>query len=316
MTCRPPPLQWLPPFEAAARLLSFSQAAQELHVTTSAVGQQIKNLEAHLGFRLFVRHTRRVELTEAGHAYAELASRLLRNFRAGHERTLQGLSKPVLRISMTPLVAHDLVLPALAEFQALYPDITLQIDATMGLADFGAQTLDAAIRYGEGPWSGVTALPLSHCSAAIVASPKLMIHHPIRSPKDLALTTLIHQSADQAEWQQMAQFMGVTDIPHRSDLILDSNLAALRAAEQGLGVALAVWPLLKPWLDSGRLVALTPPVELASGDHFLYAPDSPKQPQLLAVYAWIRSLFERLEEPADPETSSRRPGRATGRQRR
>lgn len=299
MTRRPPPLQWLPPFEAAARLLSFSRAAQELHVTTSAIGQQIKHLEDHLGMRLFVRHTRRVELTEAGHAYAALASRLLRSFRSGHERTMQGLTKPVLRITMTPLVAHELVLPALAEFQAVHPDISLQIDATMALADFDHQAMDAAIRFGQGPWPGVTALPLSQCAATIVASPRLKVQRPIGSPDDLAETTLIHQSATRAEWQQMARFMGVEHIPHRSDLVLDSNLAALRAAEQGLGVALAVWPLVAPWLDHGRLVALTPAIDIASGDHFVYDPASPKREQLLLVYAWIRNLFERLAKQAN-----------------
>ncbi len=296
MTCRTPPLQWLPALESAARLLSFTRAAQELHVTTSAVGQQIKQLEHHLGQRLFVRHTRRVELTDAGQAYAELATRLLRSFHAGHERVMHGLTKPMLRISMTPLVAHELILPELAAFQSLHPEITLQIDATMALADFDGQAIDAAIRYGDGPWPGLTALPLSRCKATIVASPKLKLPNPIRSPDDLACITLIHQRADQSDWKQMARFMGVDHLPRRADLVLDSNLSALRAAEQGLGVTLAVWPMLQPWLDNGRLVALTPAIELPSGDHFLFSADGPKQAQLLEVYAWIRGLFDSLEE--------------------
>ena len=295
MPIRPPPLQWLPAFDSAARQLSFSKAADELHVTASAIGQQIKLLEAHLGQRLFMRHTRRVELTEAGQAYAELASRVLRSYRVGHERVMQRLAKPTLRISMTPLVAHELILPALAEFQARHPDITLHIDATMDLADFEHQSIDAALRFGDGGWPGLTTLPLSHCRATIVASPRLKVRKPVRSADDLRTCTLIHQSAEQAEWQQMAHHMGVERIARRGDLVLDSNLAALRAAEQGLGVALAVWPLLHPWLDSGRLAALTAPIDLPAGDHFLFRDDNPKKPQLLEVYAWMRQLFEGLE---------------------
>jgi LysR family transcriptional regulator, glycine cleavage system transcriptional activator len=294
MLHRPPPLQWLPAFEAAARHLSFSLAAEELHVSTSAIGQQIRQLEAHLGQRLFLRLTRRVALTEAGAAYAALCTPLLSGFRQGHERFMKRHALPALRISMTPLVAHELILPALAEFQATHPGTTLQIESTMALADFQDQGLDAALRFGAPPWPGLMALPLSRCRATLVAAPGLL-QSPLRGPNDLAACTLIHQRADQRDWDQVAAHWGVPRLPRRSDLVLDSNLSALRAAEQGLGVAIAVWPLVQPWLDQGRLVALLPPMALAEGDHFVFRADDPQRERLLAVHAWIRSLFLKLD---------------------
>ena len=299
MLHRPPPLQWLPAFEAAARHLSFSKAAEELHVSTSAIGQQIRQLEVHLGQRLFIRLTRQVVLTEAGVAYAELCTRLLGGFRRGHDRFIQRHAAPALRISMTPLVAHELILPALAEFQSRHPGITLQIESTMALADFEDQTLDAALRFGEPPWSGLTALPLSRCRATLVASPSLALPSPLRGADDLAACTLIHQRADQRDWDLVAAHWGRSRLARRSDLVLDSNLSALRAAEQGLGVAIAVWPLVQPWLDQGRLVALLPPIALNAGDHFVFRDDNPQRERLVEVHAWIKSLFQRLEAHAD-----------------
>jgi DNA-binding transcriptional LysR family regulator len=305
MARRPPPLQWLPAFEASARLLSFSKAAQELHITTSAVSQQIKQLESHLGLSLFRRLTRRIELTDEGQAYAQLVSDVLQRYRQGHERLMQGLARPMLRISMTPLVAHEIILPALGQFQAQHPDTDLHIDASMGLVDFESQSVDAALRYGDGHWAGVESLPLSRCRGTIVASPALLRRLPVTCVQDLSAHTLIHQRADQVEWNELVSATVGGRVPRKADLVLDSNLAALRAAEQGLGVAVAVLPLVQPWLDDGRLVALCPPLALPMGDHFVFRANDPRRVQLTAVYHWIKALFDELERrmPSAYDTS-------------
>lgn len=295
MSLRPPPLQWLPAFEAAARLLSFRRAAEALHITPSALGQQIRQLEAHLGHPLFHRLTRRVELTAFGQAYAELAADIVQRHQQGHARVLQRFQRPVLRVSMTPLVAHELVLPALGDFQAMCPHLDLHIEATMDLVDLQLGVVDAAVRFGEGPWPGVQAWPLSRCRATLVASPALARRLPLKRLGDLALHTLIHQRPDQADWALAARLFGRERLPRKADLVLDSNLAALRAAEQGLGVAIAVWPLVQSWIAQGRLVALWPPMPLAEGDHFLCRVNDPRQEALRAVYGWLQGLFERLE---------------------
>lgn len=189
---RPPPLQLLPAFEAASRLLSFSKAAAELHVTTAAVSQQIRQLESYLGLPLFLRLTRRVELTDAGRQFAELVSRMLQQYRQGHADLLHHHTRPVLRLSMTPLVAQELLIPRLAAFQAQHPDVSIRLDARMDFVDFEREPIDAAIRVGKGPWPGLQAQPLCRCVAAIVASPQLLARQPVHSIDDLARHTLIH----------------------------------------------------------------------------------------------------------------------------
>jgi DNA-binding transcriptional LysR family regulator len=294
---RPPPLQWLPAFEATARLLSFSKAAQELHVTTSAVSQQVKQLEAYLGQSLFQRLARRVELTDAGLAYARLAADLLQRYRQGHEAFTQRYSRPALRISMTPLVAYELVLPALGRFQAEHPDLDLHIDASMALVDFDDASVDAALRFGLGPWKGLEAMPLSRCRLVFVTAPKLAARHKVKSLADLSKYILIHQRADRSDWDQVGQRLLGAPVPRKGDLVLDSNLAALRAAEQGLGVAVAVLPLVQPWLSDGRLVSLMRPIDLSMGDYFLFRPRDPRKPQLMQVHRWLKGLFESLSSP-------------------
>ena len=306
MSLKPPPLQWLPAFEAAARLVSFRRAAEELHITTSAVSQQVRQLEAYLAQALFLRQNRTVRLTETGRAYAALASQVLQSYRQGHERLMQRAARPALRITMTPLVAHELVLPALADFQSHQPDIDLHIESSMEVADFASLSVDAAIRYGSGVWPGLESLPLSRCSASLVAAPSLLARQPIQQLSDLAAHTLIHQRADRSDWASAAAELGLNEVPSKGDLMLDSNLAALRAAEQGLGIAIGVWPLVQPWLDDGRLVAILPPRPLSTGDHLVFRRDDPRREYLLTVYDWLKGRFDQLA-PSEGALSSSPP---------
>ena len=301
MPLRPPPLQWLPAFEAAARLMNFTRAAEELHITTSAVSQQIRQLEAYLNHPLFVRQGRRVALTVEGCAYAELASEVLAHYRRGHEQLMARRARSVIHLSMTPLVAHEVVLPVLADFQAAHPDIELRIESSMSLNTLRGPHRWAAIRYGDGRWPGLTSQALGASSATLVASPAVAERHPVRTVQDLAQHTLIHQRADVSDWGLAARLLGVDEVPRRADLLLDSNLSALRAAEQGLGVAIGVWPLIRPALDEGRLVALWPMLPLETGDHFVHRKDDPRPQDMAVLYRWLRAQFARLAQsrPAD-----------------
>jgi DNA-binding transcriptional LysR family regulator len=156
--------------------------------------------------------------------------------------------------------------------------------------------VDAALRFGDGQWAGLESHPLSRCLGVIVASPALMARSPITHVRDLSEHTLIHQRADQWEWNEVVSASVGGRVPRKADLVLDSNLAALRAAEQGLGVAVAVLPLVQPWLEDGRLMALSPPRRLPTGDHFVFRANDPRRAQLMAVYGWISSLFDGLAQ--------------------
>lgn len=288
---RPPPLQWLPAFEAAARLLSFSQAAQELHVTTAAISQQIKQLEAHLGQALFQRLTRRVALTEAGQHFQQVATQTLSAYRLGFADFQHRFSRPQLRLSMTPLVAHEFLIPRLAAFQSAHPDVAINLDARMDLVDFQREPVDAAIRVGTGQWPGLNAWPLCECEAVVLAAPDLLARLPVASLDDLQHHTLIHPRQSQLDWHTVAQFAQVPRVPRKGDLVLDSDLAALHAAEKGLGIAICLLPAHTTGtaLPSSRVVPVFPPMPVPFQAYFVFRPQSGKEPLLKEVFDWIQA---------------------------
>lgn len=298
---RLPSIQLLPAFEAAARWGSMSRAAQELHVTASAVSQQIKQLEAMMGLPLFTRHTRRIELTEAGQAFYKVAARTMQSYRMGHADMFTRFGRPVLRISCMPTVAHQVILPGLASFQETFPGIDLRLDSRMDLVDFASESIDAAVRTGLGVWPGLLAMPLGPCAGTLVASPSLLARHPVRGLHDLRHHVLIHPRPPvdgRDDWDAVAEVLGVQRIDRKGDLILDSDLAGLQAAEQGLGIAIAFTPGANAWLKAGSLVALVPPVEMAQKHYFVFRDDegdAAQRERLMAAYGWIKSRYEALQ---------------------
>lgn len=291
---RPPPLQLLPAFEAAARLLSFSKAAAELHLTASAVSQQVKQLEQHLGMPLFRRLTRRIELTAAGTQFAQVASRTLASYRSGHAELMQCHARPVLKLSAFPMVAHELILPGLADFQAAHPAMDVHLDISIGLTDFDKDTVDGAIRCGTGPWPGLKSLPLSPCQATLVTSPELARRLPVSKVDDLRHHTLIHPRGSHLDWDTVAASQGVQRIERQRDLVLDSDLASMHAAAQGLGVAICFLPIAQRWLDDGRVTALLPPTDIPMHNQFVFRADSAKHEPLMAAYHWLKQRFDDL----------------------
>ncbi len=291
---KPPPLQLLPAFEAASRLQSFSKAAAELHLTTAAISQQIKQLEGHLEMPLFRRLTRRVELTEAGSAFAEVVRQTLNSYRLGHADLMHRYTRPVLRMSASVFVAHELLIPRLGAFQKRHPNIDIRLEASMALVDFEHDPIDAAIRLGSGNWPGLEALPLCTCQAILVASPDLLKRKPIRSLEDLRHHTLIHPRQTHTDWDMVARFANLPKLEREGDLVLDSDLAAIKAAEAGLGVTLAVVPKGMRLLQDRRLKAVLPPVDLPIQTYFVFRPNDGKEAMLMDAYRWIKQAIADL----------------------
>jgi DNA-binding transcriptional LysR family regulator len=296
---RLPPLQLLPAFDAAARLNSMSRAAQELNLTPSAVSQQIKQLETVMEVRLFDRLTRRIELTAAGELFFKVATRTLGAYRQGHADMLGKLGRPVLRMSCLPSLAHELILPALPSFQEAFPGIDLRLDARMAIVDFDNDPIDAAVRTGSGHWPGLVALPLGPCHGTLVASPALLKRHPVQNMGDLKHHVLIHPRitiGEHDDWDRVATVLKIPRIERRGDLMLDSDLASLQAAEQGLGVTIGFTPGICEWLRSGRLVALIEPLPVGRGHYFVYREsaerDEAQRQRLRAVYAWLKRRYD------------------------
>ena len=287
-----PPIQWLPAFEAASRLNSFKLAAEELHMTPSAMSQVIKRLEDHIDIKLFHRYARRIELTDAGSNFHKIAKQVLERYRNEYKSFYHQHKRPLLRISMAPFMASDIVIPNLRQFQAQHPELELQIETSHTLVDFQQESVDAAIRFGEGNWEGTTSYLLEESEACLVCSRDFLEKNPISGYSDIFKHTLIHDSNDSESWITAAKLLGV---PHLIDghrkLVFDNYLAAINAAEQGLGISIALFPLTKKRLDDGRLVdILSKKFKIPQNLFFVTPKDQTKNHYLQLFFEWLKGL--------------------------
>src|SRR6266576_5098212 len=195
MTARLPSLNELRAFEAAARHLSFTQAASELNVTQTAISHQIRRLEEELGIRLFVRKNRALALTPEAREYLPGIRAAFNDLRLATDRLLRKDDDNVLTISTLASLAAKWLLPRLAAVQEAHPDIDVRITTSTTLVDFKSGGVDAAIRYGRGQWQGLRADWLMADQLFPVCSPALLTgDQPLRRPEDLADHVLLHTS--------------------------------------------------------------------------------------------------------------------------
>src|SRR5258708_32363220 len=152
MIRRLPPLSTLRPFEAAARLESFTRAAEELHITHGAVSHQVRALEEHLGTELFARHGKRVALTAAGKTFSDRVRAALDEIAQAADMARPARRDDRLSVSVLPSFASRWLMPRLIRFMEAHPKIEGNVNASVALADFARDEIDVAIRFGVGPW--------------------------------------------------------------------------------------------------------------------------------------------------------------------
>ena len=249
-----PPLETFRFFEAAARHLNFTHAAQEMHVTHGAVSQRIKHLEEHLGTPLFRRSGRRMLLTDEGHRLLERVQAAISEIAEGVEAIRPRNRDRTLTISTVPCFAAYWLLPRLADFNEHHPDIQVNIRAALSLTDFTRDGVDMAVRFGPGTWPGLISIKLYDEELVPVCSPGFRGGQLLRVPADLLKVPLLHD--ERQPWSIWFEAVGLDyrdagQGPHYSD----GNLL-LPAAIAGLGVALARASLVEADLASGRLVRL------------------------------------------------------------
>lgn len=256
-----PPLSAITAFEAAARLLSVTKAAAELGVTQAAVSRQIHVLEEHLGFSLFVRLHRRIELTEKGRALASAAQEaydLLETCVAEITRDDQELT---LTISATVAFSHFWLLPRISEFSRLHPDVNLRIMTQDAMPNIDTSDLDVAIRFGNGSWPDGRARLLFEDEVFPVCSPDfLRTADAVSSPGDLLAHPLISNMADDPTWTGWKEWFATfsIDFPRKHPGLRCSFYTdAIYAALNSQGIALGWRRLVEDLLDQGRLVRLT-----------------------------------------------------------
>jgi LysR family glycine cleavage system transcriptional activator len=255
-----PRLELLHSFEAVARRLSFTLAAQELFLTQSAVSRQIQTLEADLGVALFERRHRALVLTEAGTVLLRAVVDSLERLRDATARVRQTTQARQVSITSTPGFASLWLIPRLARFTASHPQVDVRVSATLEVLDLERSGIDIAVRFcpssrGEGP-------PLFEESVMPVCAPSLLRQgsHPLKKPADLEHHTLLAVDVPQdmdltVDWAPWFTVMGLSDVRMKNTMRFTQYTDAVAAAVAGQGVVIGRVPLLNALLRDGHLVA-------------------------------------------------------------
>lgn len=284
-----PPLPALRTFEAAGRLESFTLAADELDVTTSAVSRQIGALERALGVRLFERLPRGLKLTADGARYLAEVADALRRLEQASAALRGGGTRRTLRLSVLPSFAGNWLVPRLPAFEAARPDVDVLLEATTRYADFRHEQVDLAIRFGTGQWDRLASEKLLPLEFYPVCRPdRLRGRGALRRPADLARHTWLDEVHVPQAWPRWLEAAGVAGIEPPRRLSYDNAQLMLDAAMAGQGIALATDVLAERYLRERRLAAPFPiRVESAATYHLVMRPEDRDRPDVRAFRDWI-----------------------------
>ncbi|QIH11772.1 MULTISPECIES: transcriptional regulator GcvA [unclassified Pseudomonas] len=242
-----PPLLALRAFEAVARHLSFIKAARELCVSQSAVSHQVHKLEDYLGQSLFVRRTRAIDLTAVGAAYYQQIRPALEQIALATQELLAPSTRQVLRVGLLASFATLWLAPRLTDFSRRHPEIQLELQPAIELANVAGAEVDLAIRYGKGPWPKVHATRFLAEQLSPVCSPELKATTLAQAP------LLMSRSHQPFEWDDWSARYGVNLAPHPQVMLHDYNIV-VEAAVAGQGIAMGRRQLIQRHLAQGSLV--------------------------------------------------------------
>jgi LysR family glycine cleavage system transcriptional activator len=293
MSARLPSLNGLRAFEAAARHLSFTNAANELNVTQTAISHQIKRLEEELGLKLFIRQNRALALTPQGRDYLPGVRAAFNDLRLATDRLKRRDNDHVLTVSTLASMASKWLLPRISAFQSAHPDIDVRITTSTSMVDFKSGDVDAAIRYGRGQWPGLRADWLTADDLFPVCSPALLTgDKALLKPQDLARYTLLHSSGGyDDDWRLWLTAAGLpTDISKQPGLTFDMIFMTLQAAIDGLGVAIGRTTYVEGDLAKGRLVVPFDMRMPADAGFYLVSPEASSDSRKLKAFRdWLLS---------------------------
>lgn len=290
-----PPLDLVRGFEAAARRASFTLAAEELFITQSAVSRQVKALEDHLGVALFERRHRAIELTPAGRTLYRAAREALPLLAEAMARLRETDAARSLTVSCSVGFASLWLVPRLADFRDLHPEVDIRIDANNRILDLERERIEVAVRYcppedappGATRLLGEEVFPV--CAPSLLARPG----KPLQVPADLGHHVLLHYGRDDSQfptgsWTVWCEAMKLRHLKAAGSLRFSHYDQLIQAAVDGQGVALGVGPLVRRHLQQGRLVA---PFEqrFASprGYYLVVSPRSESRPEVRDFVAWL-----------------------------
>lgn len=291
MPLQEPPLNAVRAFAAAARHLSFTRAAQELHVTHSAVSRQIKSLEAFLGVPLFERRIRQVALTAEGQQFfAEAGPAIEQINAAARALQAQGPARAV-RINVRPSFAVRWLIPRLPSFVERYPDIEPQVVTSIVMPEEAIDSFDIAVRRGLEGWPpSIEVHPFLEDEVLVVGAPALFKAQPLADLRALASHVLLSARTRKDDWDAWKKHVGAPRARPAGRLQFDHLHFVLQAAVDGLGIALAPTSLVSHDLASGRLQSPLPALRMTLHRYYYgLAPDA--APEAAYVAQWFEDML-------------------------
>ena len=287
-------------FECAARHQSFTQAAEELHLTQSAISRQVKELEDIVGTALFRRTGRRVLLTKAGQTLAEELSIDLENIHQTIMRAVSaGRKGTAIRMAVLPGFASRWLIPRLPEFSAHYPNIEVSMSTRLKPFDLNREHFDLAVHFGTEDWPDTDMRELCSETMIAVSSPEFKKQFKINSIRHLTKVPLLHMETRPMIWKQFFQQNSIDGEVVRSGKYFDQFSMIIAGAMASLGAALIPTYLIEQELDAGVLVPLGRASVTTKNSYYLVTPFNRENEEVDLLCAWMKaSVGKKLKRPA------------------
>lgn len=285
-----PPLQWLRSFEAAARRLSFTEAAEELHLTQSAVSQQVKHLESFLGQALFIRRPRSLQLTDAARSYLPTVQSAFKLLVQGTDSFFGNDSDTMLEVKANWAFTALWLVPRIDAFVERNPWVQMSLQTALWDSEYTAPHATVEVRFGSGQWEGPHGERLTEPLCYPVCAPRTARF--ARRAEDIVTQPLLHVTGMLDGWHAWLRSLGLAlpsdVIHHRSSTLI----VTLALARQGLGIALAHDVVARGLLDSGELVAPVAHALPMRESYYLLTPDSTQMNNAARVFTqWLQEQF-------------------------
>lgn len=294
MSKKLPPLNSLKLFEAAGRLLNFKLAAEETHVTPSAVSHSIRTLEDWLGTELFHRTRTGLSLTKAGADYLPSVQDALAKLARATAKVPGRVPRGELKISVAPTFASRWLMPRLHRFTQTMPDTLVTIDTSQEVMATPSDEIDLAIRMATASRPGASWLKLTDVNLVPVCTPEFLQQLPTRNGAfDLRNVPFIRVTTTSEDWDAWFQMRGTSPLSSKGDLRVDTIELAIQAALRGLGIMLGRKPLIDTELSSGRLVELLGPPIMGKISYWLVGSElTMERPEAKYFRRWLLDELE------------------------
>lgn len=291
---RLPPIQSLVTFEATGRLLSFKKASEELHITPSAVSQQIKQLEGWLSLKLFERGNRCISLTEAGEFYYNAASRIISDYHLSHQALIEKFHTATIKLDVSTTLWTDLIQPNIDEISDKLSGFDLTFNISDEIADLDRDRLHFAIRFGNGNWPNTLSKQLKSSHVVVACSQKHHQNNPILSFQEIPLHRLLTFSGWPEAWGWLFNEMGLATKNSKDALVFDNWNTMIQAAEAGTGLLMCDGDVLREKFQQKTLLQLFDiniPMPGPFGYYFVYPARFESNPDMLAVQRIVKELL-------------------------